>query len=973
MPFITGQSYFSFTLKRQAHIAEIQSDVYLFEHDVLGCPLLAIKNSDPNKTFAAAFNTIPTDSTGVAHILEHSVLMGSKKYPVNDVFGEIHKGGLMTFLNAMTGSDITYYPFATRNLKEYFNIMDVYCDVVFNPLLSRATFEQEGWHYHQEEEDGELEFQGVVYNEMKGAFSDPIRLLFHHIFGGLMPGSTYAHESGGDPKDIPDLSHEAFCTFHKEHYHPSNSTFFVYGDALLVDELRYLQDHFLKAFPAPEARTQVEAGRDIDQITFIEDRYGVESADTAAKTFLAVGQAVSTVLNRQENAAFQVIAGILYNSDASPLKNKIVSSGLCKDFGGLYLCTSSFKTFMVTYLVGSDPDKRDPFLSLYNETLREMVSTGLDRDLLLSELNKYEFSVREESSKAQRGLDLIGKAMPALKYGTDPFEALEIEELFRTIRHKALEERYFEELIERYLLENKATVVVTLIPDPSKLAQTQDEETKRLEAYAATLTGAQRQDLIARTAELRQQQQTPNSPETLALLPQLSHCDLDSHLSFHAVQPTEMFGGTEMLVSALATEHISYVDMGFDISAVPSRLLPWLDLFATIVTEIGTRKMDFMHLARELGTCTGDFSHSFNVYSKLGSAELVRPVLWFQMKCLPEYQERALHLMTEIFTELSLDDRTHIQEIVHREVAWSEHSAQSEGYSLAASRAFAHLGLAGAYNEMISGVTSYRAEKELDQNYARMEETFLAALRDMATFVFNRNNLILAITADPEEVETFSRHGEALMMALPDTPVSRQILTLPDLPAHEALITSAEIVFAVQAGALLPNGVGYNGHFEVLKNYLSRDYLWNTVRQMGGAYGCFIQFSHITGNLGFVSYRDPQVRKTYDSYAVIPAVISGLQLSDKVLEQLVIGTYGNFDPLQSSAAKGATARNEYLSGITPAHKRQRIEEIIATRVPDMQAFAPAFTRMLSSSHRVIIGNRGKIEKDRDLFERISEL
>jgi hypothetical protein len=973
MPFIPGQSYFSFTLKRQAHIAEIQSDVYLFEHDVLGCPLLAIKNSDPNKTFAAAFNTIPTDSTGVAHILEHSVLMGSEKYPVNDVFGEIHKGGLMTFLNAMTGSDITYYPFATRNLKEYFNIMDVYCDVVFNPLLSRSTFEQEGWHYHQEEEKGELEFQGVVYNEMKGAFSDPIRLLFHHIFGGLMPGSTYAHESGGDPKDIPDLSHEAFCAFHKEHYHPSNSTFFVYGDAPLADELQYLQDNFLKAFPARRLRAKVEVGRDIDQITFIEDRYGVESTDTAAKTFLAVGQAVSTVLNREENAAFQVIAGILYNSDASPLKNKIVSSGLCKDFGGFYLCTSSFKTFMVTYLVGSDPDKRDPFLALYNETLTEMVRAGLDRDLLLSELNKYEFSVREESSKAQRGLDLIGKVMPAFKYGTDPFETLEIEELFRIIRHKALEERYFEELIERYLLENKATVVVTLIPDPSKLAQAQDEETKRLEAYAATLTGSQRQELIARTAELRQQQQTPNSPETLALLPQLSHGDLDSHLSFHAVQPTEMFGGTQVLVSALATEHISYVDMGFDISAVPSRLLPWLDLFATIVTEIGTRKMDFMHLARELGTCTGDFSHSFNVYSKLGSAELVRPVLWFQMKCLPEYQERALHLMTEIFTELSLDDRTHIQEIVHREVAWSEHSAQSEGYSLAASRAFAHLGLAGAYNEMISGVTSYRAEKELDQNYAPMEEEFLAALRDMATLVFNRNNLILAITADPEEVETFSHHGNALVAALADTPVARQILTLPDLPAHEALITSAEIVFAVQAGSLLPNGVGYNGHFEVLKNYLSRDYLWNTVRQMGGAYGCFIQFSHITGNLGIISYRDPQVRKTYDSYAAIPAIISGLQLSDKVLEQLVIGTYGNFDPLQSPAAKGATARNEFLSGITPAHKQQRIEEIITTRVPDMQAFAPAFTRMLSSSHRVIIGNRGKIEKDRNLFERISEL
>jgi hypothetical protein len=243
----------------------------------------------------------------------------------------------------------------------------------------------------------------------------------------------------------------------------------------------------------------------------------------------------------------------------------------------------------------------------------------------------------------------------------------------------------------------------------------------------------------------------------------------------------------------------------------------------------------------------------------------------------------------------------------------------------------------------------------------------------MAFLVFNRNNLILAITADPEEIETFARYGQSLVTSLPEAPVIRQIISLPELPVHEALITSAEIVFAVQAGSLLPKGAGYNGHFEVLKNYLSRDYLWNTVRQMGGAYGCFMQFSHITGNLGIISYRDPQVRKTYDSYAVIPEIVAALQLSDKVLEQLVIGTYGNFDPLQSSAAKGATARNEFLSGITPAHKQQRIEEIISTKVADMQAFAPAFNRMLASGHRVIIGNRSKIEKDRDLFTLISEL
>ena len=313
-----GTKRAGFTFTRHEYITEIQADVYLLEHDLLGCPLFAIKNKDTNKTFSVAFNTIPEDSTGVAHILEHSVLMGSKKYPVKDVFGEVNKGGLMTFLNAMTGSDITYYPFATRNLKEYFNLMDIYCDVVFNPLLKPETFEQEGWHHHKESPDAPLQYQGVVYNEMKGAFSDPIRLIFHNLFQALMPGSTYAHESGGDPQYIPSLTYQQFCQFHQRHYHPSNATFFLYGDAPLEDELEYLQHHFLGRYQQREQRSTIDLGKLISDPVSVSDRYSVESSNTAEKTFLAVGTHVGSVADRIQNGAFQIIANILYNSDGSP-------------------------------------------------------------------------------------------------------------------------------------------------------------------------------------------------------------------------------------------------------------------------------------------------------------------------------------------------------------------------------------------------------------------------------------------------------------------------------------------------------------------------------------------------------------------------------------------------------------------------------------------------------------------------------
>lgn len=972
MTFTQGSTYSGFTLKVHKYIKEIDSDVYFFEHQLLQCPLLAIKNSDTNKTFSVAFNTIPTDSTGVAHILEHSVLMGSKKYPIKDVFGEINKGGLTTFLNAMTGGDITYYPFATRNLKEYFNIMDVYCDVVFNPLLERSTFEQEGWHFHQETQESQLEYQGVVYNEMKGAFSDPIRYIFHHVYAGLMPGSTYAHESGGDPKNIPDLSYEEFCAFHKDHYHPSNGMFFLYGDAPLEDELEFLQSNFLVNYSESVPRATIIEGAQPTEPVFISDSYAVDSDDLTEKTFLAVGTNISTVVEREKNTAFQIIANILFNSDASPLKNSIVSSGLCKDFGGFYMATSSFKTLMLTYLVGSEAEHRDTFLQLYNESLNEMVHNGLDHELVLSELNKFEFSFREEASKAQRGLDLIGKSMTAMKYGTDPLEYLSSEELITSLRHKALKEGYFEELIKTYLLDNPSRVTVTLTPDPKKQAESQKEEQQRLIHANDIASEEVQQKRIARTQELMAQQQEPNSVETLSLLPQLSHSDLTPNIKFHSVEPTQMFN-QQVLVSDLPTNHISYIDIGFDISNLPASDLPLLDIFGTIITEIGTKRLNYQQFAKEVATCTGSLSYSLTSYTKKANGAATRPVFWVHLKCLPDYLERAMALVAEIFSSVSFADRGRIKEIVAREYAWSEHSVQSEGYSLPAARVFAHLSDAGIYNEVFSGVTAYLALKDLALNYDQKEERFLNSLKETAALLFNKKNLILANTADRRELDQFAKTGNCIVESLGDQNVEQNAVPILDIKSHEAFITAAEVVFAVQGGNLFKDGIGYNGHFEVLKTYLSRDYLWNTVRQMGGAYGCFIQFGQISGNIAFVSYRDPQVKKTYDAYNGVPEVVAGLDLPKKVMEQLITGTYGSFDPLHSAAAKGATARNEYLNGITTEFKQQRLEEIIATQSADLRTFADTFAAMTPNSHRAIIGNRKKIEQDSELFESFTTL
>lgn len=973
--FTPGSIYHGFLLRRKEHVADIHSEVYLFEHEVLGMPALAIKNADPNKTFCFTFQTVPEDSTGVAHILEHSVLMGSKKYPVHDVFGEINKGGLTTFLNAMTGSDTTWYPFASRNMTEYFNIMDVYCDVVLNPLLLRSTFEQEGWHYHKESEDAPLQLQGVVLNEMKGAFSDPIRSIFHHTFGGLMPGSTYAHESGGDPSVIPDLSYEQFVAFHKKHYHPSNGILFFYGDADVDQELAAVQNNFLADYDAPGTKAEIVQGEDISEPIFIQDSYAVQpGSNLNGKTYLAVGTAVGAVLDRQRNTAFQIIANILYNSDASPLKKAIVEAGLCRDFGGLFLADSCYKTFMMTYLAGSEVDKRDDFLELYRRTLAEIVAQGLDQDLVLSELNKYEFAFREELTKAQRGLDLIGKTLPSLKHGSDPFEALAVEEMFASIREKALQEKYFEELIRIGLLENPAFVAVTLAPDPEKAARTAEKEQQRLAAYEQTLDQEKTAALIAHTQELMQLQQTPNSEEILALLPRLSRQDLERKPDFLQAKVTE-YDDVTCIANELDTNAIAYIQIGLDCSTISAELLPWLDLFGTIATEIGTGSRDYMRFAKDVNIWTGGLSHSFATYQKAHAPKTLQPLLWFQLKALSDYLPKALELITDFFADLDLSNRQRIREIVFREFTWAEHNVQSEGYNLASLRALAHLSRSGMMNEHVHGATSYIQLKALVTSYDAQEEAFLASLKTLQRQIFQPKNAKVAITGSQQDIEKIQASIGSLCASLHGTRPQAVDMVFPQLPANQGFTTSADVVYNVQACHLFAESEEYSGEFEVLKTWLSRDYLWNTVRQLGGAYGCFIQLHQITGNVALVSYRDPQIRKTFAAYDAIATAVRELELSREKLDQLIIGTYGSLNPLQSPAVQGLAARNEYLCGITPQMKQERIARVIDTEVAAMQAYSPLLDQLavVENRFRATIGSREKIRKHADLFDDIVEL
>ena len=972
--FSLGETYHGFRLDASSSLSEIASTVYLFTHVKLGCQALAIKNDDSNKTFCLSFRTIPTDSTGVAHILEHAVLMGSKKYPVKDVFGEINKGGLLTFLNAMTGADSTYYPFATRNVKEYFNIMDVYCDVCFHPLLLRSTFEQEGWHYHLEKEDAPLQFMGVVFNEMKGAFSDPLRTLFQDIHEGLMPGSTFAHESGGDPRDIPDLTYDAFKAFHADHYHPSNCTLFFYGNAPLEEELAFVEERFLSQFASPVGRASLVDGKPMQGPLTIADGYPVQpGSDLAGKTYISLASIVGTVENRSEDLAFQVIANILFNSDASPLKNAIVSSGLGKDFGGLCMSGTTPKTIMLTYLVGADARQAEEFFTLYRKCLEEMVAEGIDRELILSELNTFEFKVREEMNKPQRGLGLIFRAQEAMKYGLSPFEALCVDELLAAVRHRALEEGWFEALIRQHLLENAETVRVILEPDPQKGEQNQQEEKERLSAFAKTLNTNERLGLVKETQELMDLQLAAPTEEELRHLPRLPLSEVDAVPLLHVVRESSLVGHT-FLQNELATNGVVYFDIGFDCAALSAEDLLYLDLFAVIVTEIGTKKSNHVQFAKTVNRLTGGFNHSFRAYANMAAPAQVRPILWLHVKALSHFLEEAMGMTAEVLAEVDFSNRRRIEEIIQREFAWAEHGAQSEGHDLAARRAFSHLNTGGQYNEYVQGMAAYQQLKILALQYDQLEEGFLNALERIRNLLFRRPGMLFAITAEAADIERFTVKAPALLSALPEEPVSAAPPVFAGFPVTQAFTSAAEVVFNVQACSFFQHTGTYAGDFEVLKTWMSREYLWNAVRQKGGAYGCFTRFSLVSGSFGIISYRDPQVANTYKVYADLAEAVRKLELREDSLHQLVIGAYNSINPHQGPAAKGATARDHYLSGITLSFQQERIESVLATEASALRRYADQFEQLNKGTlYRVSVGNAEKIQADGGLFSSIEEL
>lgn len=969
MNFKEGNIYEGFLLKKREYIKEIESDGLLFIHDKTKAKLVAVKNNDKNKAFFIAFKTLVDDSTGVPHILEHSVLSGSRKYPIKDVFSEITKGGLTTFLNAFTSVDMTMYPFSTRNEKEYFNIMDIYMDSVLHPLLKKNTFMREGWYYDISDRKDPLKLNGIVYNEMKGAYSNPNELLRNGIFKTLMPESSYAHNTGGDPLEIPDLTYEQFVRYHKKYYHPSNSTLYVYGNADLIKELKFING-VLDEFDYDDSVIEVVEHEPLKKPEYFTDTYSID-ADTSKdeKTYHAIASMIGDFSDIPRKFSFSLLSTLLHHTNASPLKQAIIEADICNDYSGYYMSMVR-NTFFITNIAGSEMKYRDRFIDIYYDTLKDIVKNGFDKNLILSELNKFEFHLRQKNSSALRGFEYGYNLLKICMHYTDGlFDELRYTHVLDNLKKEALENRHLEKLIEQYLLNNSETVFASLEPDPQKSARISDSIKERLAKEKDKMENEEVDNIIIETKNLIEESNMNVSEEELKVIPKLAREDIEDEINFHTLIEDKV-DDIPILISDLYTNQIIYLEIGFKVDSLSKEELNILTLFSSLLTELGTKDISYNELSIIKSKITGDLSAYFKAYSHIEDKTKLNKYFWIRLSTTRQYLEKSLELLSDLILNTTFEDEKKIKDIIDKIFIRTEKELSSEGVRIPMFRLKSYLGIRGKYEEAVYGYSSFKYLKELRNNYesrkGQLKEKFLG-IKDK---LFNKCNMILHITSEEGLNKEFLKKAYILTDKIKNKSFPKEELVFDEIIPNEAFLTPAEVVFAYLGTNLYDTGLKYHGRIEVLKKFLSRDYLYKHIRVIGGAYGCHASINSLTGALVIGSYRDPNVKKTYEAYNMIPKDIENFSTGDELFFQYLVGAYSAFDLHLDPDIKAVLTKNEYMSGVDNNFKNRIVKEILSTNQQDIRDLSPYLKKAFDNSYRCIIGSRDKIMEDKELFDEL---
>jgi len=943
---------------REERIAEASSVARFYRHARTGAELLSLANDDENKVFAVTFRTPPTDSTGVAHILEHSVLCGSRKYPVRKPFVELKKGSLNTFLNAFTLPDMTCYPVASQNLQDFYNLIDVYLDAVLHPLIDRHTFEQEGWHYELDSGLAPLTCKGVVFNEMKGNYSSPDYMLERVSQASLFPDTPYGLDSGGDPLRIPDLTYQQLKAFHQRHYHPSNARLYFYGDDDPTERLRLL-DSWLAPFDAIQAGSGVGLQRKFAAPGRIADTYAAGADDAGPNKAMVTINWMLDEVDVTLDLALTILDYILAGTPASPLHKALIDSGLGEAYTGGLRSHLRQPTYSAG-LKGIDPAAAERIEALVLDTLRGLAGNGIDRPIVEAAMNSSEFALRERNTGSfPRGLAVLFTALRSWLDGHDPLAPIAFEAPLGAIKARVLAgDRYFESLIGRHLIDNAHRITVLLRPDPGQGERETAQERYRLDALRAAMGAADIDAVVETTSTLRTLQQTPDPPEALARIPTLRLGDLPAR---NKVIPRIVgeIEGTQTLYHDLATNGVVYLDICLDVHRLEPDLVPYVPLFGRALLETGVGTQDFVELSRRIDQSTGGiYAAPWTSAMRDGSAATAWLVL--RGKAVADQTGELLAILADVLTSSRLDDRERFRQLVN------EAKASLEASLLPAGTGFVDLRLRAGFHEAHWADEQMKGISQLFflRGLARQVETdwapVRAALERIRRTLVDRATMICNVTTDAAGIRRLEPQLAGFIGALPLAPVPPARWSFGDGPRIEGLTIPAAVNYVGKGADLRRLGFRPNGASWVVTNHLNTTWLWDKVRVEGGAYGASCQFDQHSGSLAFLSYRDPNPQATLDAFDKSAGFLRAVELDDAELSRSIIGTIGSVDSYQLPDAKGWTSLANHLIGDTDEVLQRRREDILSAGAADFRRFAEALDEVAAHGRVVVLGSEQAI-------------
>jgi Zn-dependent M16 (insulinase) family peptidase len=950
-------SHPAFELVRDETIAEINSQALLYRHKKTGAEVLSLVNSDENKVFGITFKTPPEDSTGIAHILEHSVLCGSRKYPVKKPFVELLKGSMHTFLNAMTYPDKTAYPVASQNLKDFYNLVDVYLDAVLFPLITEDTFEQEGWHYELESLDAPLVYKGVVFNEMKGVYSSPDAVMHTQTQTALYPDTTYGKSSGGDPRVIPDLTYAQFKRFHQTYYHPSNARVVFSGDDAPNKRLDIL-DAYFNQFERIDPKSDVALQPRWNAPRKVNGTYaGPVDPDKRRDGMVSVNWMIDPPETREETLSFGLLSYLLAGNPAAPLRKKLTESGLGEGMIGGGISTHLRQPMGGFGLKGVDPANADKVEALVLDTLRDIADTGFSQEQREAALNTFEFNLREQNTGGTpRGMTYMFTALGTWLHGGDPLAPLVFEDALGSLKDKAAS-GHFENEIRRLFLDNTHRLTSTIVADPEQGVREAKTEADKLAKVRDGLDEAGLEAVLERTERLKALQESVDRPEDLAKIPTLTLGDLDREIR---TVPTEesAIAGVRTLFHDLPTLGILYLDLGFDLHGVDKDLLPYLPLFGRALLQTGTSKEDFVSLTQRIGRTTGGVSQHKGLATRQDGQGTAA---WFFLsgKSVPDKFGDMLGIMGDVLLDAQLSNRERFRQMALEEKAGFEARLVPAGNAFADMRIKAGLTEAGWISEQISGVSYLDFLKSLvkrvDSDWPGVE----AALKRIRDLLFNRSRMIVNLTADGALWSDASAALEGFVGGLPDRQIADADWSHAFVPKNEGLVIPAQVNYVGKGANLKALGLELTAASAVALRLLNTTYLWDKVRVQGGAYGGSSRFDLGSGNFAFLSYRDPNLLKTLDAYDGAAKALRA-EIGETDLVRSVIGVVGDLDRPEFPDAKGYSAMWRILNGTSDALRQQRRDEILNTSRADFLALADAIDLVAEKGHVVVLGGEAAI-------------